>query len=1081
MSLRPDSVYRVDLRGPPASRQPGSEDDHHSGSPPKVLQIRLTEQALQQLANACTSSHGDTPRIRIDVDSADPLLVIGDTSFPLHAPLPAAASSQSRTAATGSDAASTSTAPHELYQLSKDESTLHRVGTITTKLSVKPDRDVSAVAQRLKQQKEEQEQRKEERRKALMQGASSQLSASSSSSRSGINKTLASVRATSGSPSLASSPLSRSSSLNKLSSRREPSLLHSASLSRGVSREPSPGARGSSPAVAHARLQGASYDTRSNARRADRAITDSPKTSAIAQSRSSSRLHEPDHASNSRVVASRTAAAAEEEGQVSDDDQPKRNAQLSSPASGTSELANGAKKSAKLTTRQRLAKATKAGSRLLAASERRATPEKRTAPSASHASPPSKLATSNLHSIAESSKPAHNLATDEPNTAASRSPPKAKARESATSAPLRKATADTQDDNLENRSRRTIETERGRRLSPTPASSARRIKDEAATLPRRPSESSRPQSVVEPKRDVSIATTSSRASAASVEKDSVGTMARKEVPKADDREPRKSTVKVELSGNRPRASSRTESTVPVHVVTMRKARPSDANGSAVAKAPRAEASASSRIPRRSDAEASERDRAARADTISRPERSAERDTRTSSSSPTKQAAATRKSDDGPADSVQRKRRRTNDVVPSDHPVDPHERRRSISPGPNTPRSDESPARRREPSRDGSTRRVEPASPRDSQSSRGSIPVSASMPSFASSSTRLQPVPEDSDREARRPRAVEYHDRRRDRSYDDTHYDEFPSRDRPEHSHRDSDDGRRGRREPEGARSSSRSVTTSSCSAQVSSTSTDRPIKGVGPGATHWSEPWLDVRSKSDWHRLAQRFAKAQEEYLISRKRLEAESERLDRELEMVSMEEQDTTRAQPLNGGVEVPAEQSLLFSPHKLSPSKGDQPDVVMCDLEAETAINTSINSRTGSTVKSKPAEDGDDSPEEGEMRSSDDEEGRADTGDNRRSESIQRSPGTTSSIDSAILASRRSESPDNIAWRTTTSATIPTQATSMRSLAATGQDAADRPLSYTDLANRVQQLGELHESLSRMHRVLVQFKAKGHVAATK
>ncbi|SPO19872.1 uncharacterized protein UTRI_00268_B [Ustilago trichophora] len=1082
MSLRPDSVYRVDLRGPPPSRQSGSEDDHHSASPPKVLQIRLTEQALQQLASAYTSSHGDTSRIRIDVNSTDPLLVIGDTSFPLHAPLPAAASSQSRSVATSSDAASTATAPQELYQLSKDESTLHRIGTITTKLSVKPTRDVSAVAQRLKQQKEEEEQRKEERRKALMQGASPQLSASSSSSRSGINKTLASVRVASGSPSLASSPLSRSSSLNKLSSRREPSLLHSASLSRGVSREPSPGARGSSPAVTHAKLQGASYDAGPSARRADRAITDSPKTSALAQSRSSSRLREADHASGSRLAPSHTAATTEEDGQLSDDDQPRRNTQLSSPASGTSELANGTKKTPKLTTRQRLAKATKAGSRLLAASERRATPEKRTAPSATHASPPSKPGNSNLHSIAENSKPTHNIAADDPSGAASKSPPKAKARDNATSAPLRKVKADTQDDIVENRSRRTIEIERGRRISPTPTPSARPSKDEPATLPKKPAESSPSQRVVEPKRDASTSTTSSRTTAASAEKDSLGTRARKEVPRPDDREPHKNLIKVELGGGRPRASSRTESTVPVHVVTMRKARPSDANGSTVAKVQPAEASTSSRIPRRSDMEASEHGRAARADTTSRPERLAERDKGTFSNSPTKQAAATRKSDDDPTDTVQRKRRRTNDFVPSDHPSQHREQRRSTSPAPNTPRSDESPARRREPSRDGSIRRVEPASPRDLQSSRGSMPVSASMPSFASSSTRLQPVPEVSDREARRPRAGEYHDRRRDRSYDDAHYDDFPSRDRLERFHRDSDDGRKGRREPEDGGASSRGVPTSSSSVRVSSTCADRPIKGVGPGATHWSEPWLDVRSRSDWHRLAQRFAKAQEEYLISRKRLEAESERLDRELELASMEEQHISRAEPLTGGGEVPAEQSLLFSPHKLSSSNGDQPDVVMRDLEAETAINTSINSRTRTSTKNrKPAEDGDESPEEGEMRSSDDEEGRADAGDNTQSESLQRSPGTTSSIDSAILTSRRSESPDNIAWRITTSAKIPTQAASGRSPAMTGQDAADRPLSYTDLANRVQQIGELHGSLSRMHRVLVEFKAKGHAASTK
>ncbi|KAJ1030421.1 hypothetical protein NDA16_001330 [Ustilago loliicola] len=183
MSLRSDSIYRVDLR----SRQPDAEYDNDPASPPQVLQIRLTEQALQQLVNAYTGSDGSKAQMRIDVDPADPILVIGDTSFPLHAPLPASGSQSA------SDAASTSTAPHELYKLSKDESTLHRISTISTKLSVKPTRDVSTVAQRLKQQKEEEEQRKEERRRALMAGASLQLSASSSS-RTGINKTLAGLK-----------------------------------------------------------------------------------------------------------------------------------------------------------------------------------------------------------------------------------------------------------------------------------------------------------------------------------------------------------------------------------------------------------------------------------------------------------------------------------------------------------------------------------------------------------------------------------------------------------------------------------------------------------------------------------------------------------------------------------------------------------------------------------------------------------------------------------------------------------------------------------------------------------------------
>ncbi len=74
--------------------------------------------------------------LRIDVSSSDPLLVIGETTFALHAPLPAAGSLASTSTKT-SDVASTSTAPHELYKLSEDESTLHRIGSIATKFTVR--------------------------------------------------------------------------------------------------------------------------------------------------------------------------------------------------------------------------------------------------------------------------------------------------------------------------------------------------------------------------------------------------------------------------------------------------------------------------------------------------------------------------------------------------------------------------------------------------------------------------------------------------------------------------------------------------------------------------------------------------------------------------------------------------------------------------------------------------------------------------------------------------------------------------------------------------------------------------------
>lgn len=990
MSLRPDSVYRVDLRG----GQHDTEDRNGADSPPKVLQIRLTEQALRQLANAYASSDGSKAQIRIAVDPADPLLVIGDTSFQLHAPLPA---SGSRSA---SDAASTSTAPHELYKLSKDESTLYRIGTISTKLSVKPTRDVSAVAQRLKQQKEEEEQRKEERRKALMAGASPQLSASSSS-RTGINKTLANVRTAVGSPSLASSPLSRSSSWSKLSSRREPSLLQAASVSNAASREPSLGARGSSPAVgAHARLQGASYDVGSNGRAA-RASTDSPKTAAANHSRGTASL-----AGSSRTEQKH--AEGEEEGQYSEDERGRKPAALSSPASGASDLASGSsKKTTKLTTRQRLAKATKAGSRLLAVSERKATPERRTALTSSLASPPSKSSASIY--VTASSRVTSKAVADDSSTGRQGSPPRAKAKEAAVSEPLRRARPEGSDLPVDNRTRGTTSVERIRKASPPPtASTSRTVKDEPAM---RTEHGSRPTA--------SASIPSLHRPAASADRDVAVPKAKRRSSAVDGRDGFRLSSKAIASSSKTAATSSHASPASVQVVTMRKARTSTAADIAATNKSTTDTSTASRPSQHSEPETSNMDRSNRSNTNGRLDRPPDRE----AGSPTKQATA-RKSGDYSADVGQRKRRRTNDFVPSDHLMQNRDEKGSSSVSSTPLRRDESLPRTREPSREGSIRRVDPASPREG-TKRGGIPVSASMPSFASSGTHLQAVPERADRDAGRPRKEEYHDRRRDRSYDEDH----------NYAYRENDDPQRGRNRADDVRnSSSRGVSTTPPSAAKSPSAADRPIKGVGPGATHWSEPWLDVRSRSDWHRLAQRFAKTQEEYLSTRKRLEAENERLDRELELASNEEQEAPR-------------QSLLFSPHKQAQAEGG--DVEMQELEVETAVNTSINSRNGRRVNVEDGSDGNESPEEGEMRSDDEIAKPGDEG-------------------------RRSESPDNLAWRGPNNEVG-------RASGNGSQEGAERPLSYTDLANRVQQLVELHGSLSRMHRVLVDFKSKGITASVK
>ncbi|CBQ67627.1 conserved hypothetical protein [Sporisorium reilianum SRZ2] len=1053
MSLRPDSVYRVEL-----SNHAEPDEAKDARSPPKVVQIRLTEQALQQLANAYSSNNGSSTNISIDVDPTDPVLVIGDARFALHAPLPASGPLSSKTTS-AADAASTPTAPHELYKLSKDESTLHRIGTIATKLSVKPTRDVSAVAQRLKQQKEEEEHRKEERRRALMQGASPHPTASSSS-RTGINKNLAGVRASSVSSSLLTSPLSRSSSLNRISSRREPNLLQSTALSRGISREPSPGSGPTSHGAAHSKPQGVSHDAFANARRADRAFTDSPKLASTTPSRSSDHALDSDHNAGSSGPSRfhhKPATAGEADDRFHDQDRAVQTAQLSSPASAASDVS---KKSTKLTTRQRLAKATKAGSRLLAASERRATPERRTVPLATQASPPSKLGSSAKPSLAEGSgidatAPTHQI-----------SPPRLKTKEAATDAGSRPS-ASGRSERLSSEAHHGSEgTERGRSTSLTSISSTKIVRDGSSASLSRSFEVTDPQKARKAEQDGTSSSAATKASgvASREERSNASSRERTVSAKAEDKRSAASDSKTSSMKLKPKEAP----AATVQVVTMKKARQS--TSTTEAKPQSSQVSSSSKAPRKSAAESSESDLPPRIDTRKREHGSSDHGTKSVLSSASTKQATTRKSEDDPSDATQRKRRRTNDFVSSDPAPPRREARPSTCSDSNAPRADEGSARPREPSRDRPVRPVETASPLDGQT-RASIPVSASMPSFTSSSKRLQTVAEMTEREPRRPKAEAYHDRRRDRSYDEPHHDEYAAYDRDSSSNRDTDrtEARRGRQDAEDARITCCLPPSSSPSTKASAV--ERPTRGVGPGATHWSEPWLDVRSKADWHRLAQRFTKTQEEYLVSRQRLEAESERLERELELAAKEEQAT--AQPHGLDAEVPAERSLLFSPHKVSVSAGprndedDHTDPVMGDVEMETAINTSINSRTRAGARTKPAEDdGNDSPEEGEMRSSDDEDDGsarpADAGD-----SDKRSPETASSLDSLLLASRRSESPDNLVWRSS-SAGSPT-------------DGADRPLSYADLADRVKQLNELHGSLSRMHRVLSDFKAKGAVASVR
>lgn len=64
----------------------------------------------------------------------------------------------------------------------------------------------------------------------------------------------------------------------------------------------------------------------------------------------------------------------------------------------------------------------------------------------------------------------------------------------------------------------------------------------------------------------------------------------------------------------------------------------------------------------------------------------------------------------------------------------------------------------------------------------------------------------------------------------------------------------------------------------------RSRQGVGSGASFSSEPWLEVRSRSDWTRLAERFKKVYNDFLKGRSRLRAEEDMIRADLEQAQSE-----------------------------------------------------------------------------------------------------------------------------------------------------------------------------------------------------
>ena len=226
------------------------------------------------------------------------------------------------------------------------------------------------------------------------------------------------------------------------------------------------------------------------------------------------------------------------------------------------------------------------------------------------------------------------------------------------------------------------------------------------------------------------------------------------------------------------------------------------------------------------------------------------------------------------------------------------------------------------------------------------------------------------------------------------------------------------------------------------------VKGVGHGATHWSEPWLDVRSVSDWKRLAERFNRMGEEYSANRRRLGIESARLDLEMALARREQEH----------------QDEYRSYHEQN--QGTEPAPVRTQTESDS------NGGLGITIAADPQDGGSDSLEEGEMADSDSDQGQSRLGGR-----------STSALGLSVGGPRtRSASPELLAWRSgnqlplslnTRSDSSTSSGSSSPPYVVTPQD-DQPPLTYKELVLLVEKTKHLHGSLERMKRVLCEFKDK-------
>ncbi|PWZ02821.1 hypothetical protein BCV70DRAFT_229248 [Testicularia cyperi] len=990
MALRPDSIYRVDLTA-------GPKDEGHRPRPPKVIQLRLTEHAISELASVYSGTNSG--RIHIDLNSTEPSLLIGDAVFPLAAPLQPSSSAISSTSTAGP-------APNDLFRLSDDETTLKRVGSIDAKYSVKPTRDVSAAAHRLKQQREEEEHRKEERKRAVMLGASVTPSSSSSTKRasSGSRLTSASINnrnliTAKTSSVVGSSPLSRSASLNRIPTTREQSPA-----SQGVS-VLDRGSRYKTP--------GSPFDAQSYTR-TDRAVTNSPDIRSSPfrpfpkadETRHGSSLvtkHRDEPNSNSDRTG-HSHAEEEEEGYISDSastsnratpvrptrsssalNHPDTASDAKKPTASTSSGAGSTSSSSKLTTRQRLAKAAKGGSRILPASDRRTA----AAPSSSASRQTRSATLTDSKTASSSTSAALPAAARDASTSSDRDPSVVKDQQP----DLRKTDISTT-------------AHPGHNVATSGSASDRRSEatvEHAAKVPAKETAVSSPSSSKAVLRQSKSDGLKSLGKSSSTSQVQVTTLQRKRPAENVERNADRSPRRREPSGGHPSSLSRADET--------------GASNSSSRPAAARESQASESI-----------------------EMTGRKRRRTNDFAPVREDAATRQAD-----------RRADKDSGRDHLPQLQEAKREHDVPPSPPTS---------------LSRIRASG---QQSAGRPEPKSHAMERVDSRDTAASARSRQTSIDGRDARDAERHSRQHSSSQV-TRPEVDSSRSRHLTSAATATDA--ALIALRAADSPGSSDAPSSYRRQINASSDSpahvaRTVKGVGPGATHWSEPWLDVRSKSDWHKLAQRFAKTQEEYARSRQRLDEENQRLDREMALADVEERQAP-AEP---------DSSLLFSPHVM----GSAEELGPTTLARQTATNTALNSgRTrGRQPADRTAEDGaaDESPEEGEMLSSDAEEQRAgsdvepsSTGPREsRGRGHVRSLSTATSLSSPALSRSRSSSPENLIWRQNESWNR-----GGTTAARSGGSGSDRPLSYKELAERVAHLNELHGSLARMHRVLVDYKAR-------